>query len=156
MRMSPSVGSILPREVIGKGITIDGVHFPAGTDVGVPQYTLHHNEAYFPDSFAYKPSRWIVGSEPGVTEESVRVANSAYCPFSIGPRGCVGKAMAYREMMMTLAAIVFTFDLRLVEGETLGEGHPSFKAGRRRIGEFQQEDRFVAKPNGPIVEFKLR
>lgn len=36
LRMSPSVGGILPREVLPGGIDIDGQHFPPGVDVGVP------------------------------------------------------------------------------------------------------------------------
>ena len=91
MRLSPSVGGILPREVLAGGIEIDGHHVPQGTVVGVPTYTIHHNPKYYPQPFGYKPERWIAGSEPNVTAESITAGQSAFCPFSVGPRGCIGK-----------------------------------------------------------------
>lgn len=85
MRMSPSVGGLLPREILAGGMTIDGVFVPAGTVVGVPHYTIHHNAEYYPSPFTYAPERWIAGSklEFGnvVGEADTAVAQSAFCPF---------------------------------------------------------------------------
>lgn len=85
MRLSPSVGGLLPREVLAGGMTVDGVAVPAGTVVGVPHYTVHHNAEYYPSPFAYAPERWVAGSklEFGnmVGEADVAVAQSAFCPF---------------------------------------------------------------------------
>ncbi len=91
MRMSPSVGGLLPRQVLHGGMEVEGHKLPEGTVVGVPHYGIQHNPAYHPEPFEYKPERWIPGSEPDITSESVNVAQSAFCPFSIGPRGCIGK-----------------------------------------------------------------
>ena len=35
--------------------------------------------------------------------------------FSVGPRNCLGKNLAYVEMRLILAHIIFNFDLELVE-----------------------------------------
>lgn len=94
MRMSPPVPGVLPREVLPGGMEIDGLAVPAGTVVGTPHYVLHHNETYYPNSFQYKPERWIAGSEPGVDDKSVAAAHAAFCAFSIGSRGCIGKGMS--------------------------------------------------------------
>jgi cytochrome P450 len=91
MRLSPSVGGILPRQVLREGIEIDGQQLPEGTVVGVPHYAIHHNPEYYPRPFEYKPERWIAELEPNVTADSVELGKSAFCPFSIGPRGCIGK-----------------------------------------------------------------
>lgn len=64
---------------------------PEGTVVGVPHYAIHHNEKYYPQPFEFKPQRWIAGSEPGVTAESAEIGHAAFCAFSVGPRGCIGK-----------------------------------------------------------------
>lgn len=48
LRLTPPVDSILPREVLSGGITIDGERFLPGTDLGVPHYTLYHSEDHFP------------------------------------------------------------------------------------------------------------
>ena len=91
MRLSPSVGGVLPRLVLPGGVEIDGQQLPEGTVVGVPHYAIHHNSEYYPQPFEYKPERWIADSEPNVTAGSVSFGQSAFCPFSIGPRGCIGK-----------------------------------------------------------------
>ena len=92
MRLSPSVGGILPRQVLSGGMEIEGQFLPEGTVVGVPHYSIHHNPNYYPRPFEFKPERWIAGSEPSYTSESVSLVQSAFCPFSVGPRGCIGKS----------------------------------------------------------------
>ena len=146
----------MPREVLEGGIDIDGHRFPQGTEVGTSCYSLHHNEEYFPDPFTYKPNRWLVGSEPGVTPESVQLARSAFCAFSMGPRICLGRRMAYREMSLVIAKLVWLFDMRLAEGSKIGEGGPNLPYGRQRPGEYQLTDTFSAKSHGPMVEFSYR
>ena len=104
--MSPVVPGLLPREVQPGGLCIAGRYFPAGKDMGVPHYAIHHNEAYYADSFTYNPERWIIDVDGGVSAESVALAQSAFCPFSIGPRGCVGKSLAMKEIMVVVVVVV--------------------------------------------------
>ncbi|KAI1803057.1 cytochrome P450 [Daldinia bambusicola] len=164
MRMSPSVGGILPREVLKGGIMVDGEYIPEGMVIGTPHYTIHHNPAYYPRPFSYVPERWIEGShktfgepsESNVTEQDVSLAQSAFCPFSIGPRGCIGKGLAYIEMMTTLARTLYLYDLRKSAGFDPGEGNPDLEWGRRRVDEFQLIDQFTSFKDGPMVEFRKR
>jgi cytochrome P450 len=98
MRLSPSVPGLLPREVQEGGATIDGVDVPAGTIVGVPHYTLHRNAKYFSRVDEFWPERWLVGeavAEEVTTRETVDRAQGAFCPFSIGARGCIGKGKPF-------------------------------------------------------------
>ena len=150
MRLSPSVGGLMAREVLPGGLEVEGHRLPAGTVIGTPHYAIHHNEAYYPEPFAFNPSRWMA------RDASVQLAQSAFCPFSIGPRGCVGKTMAYAEMKILLARMIWLYDMRLKEGSTLGEGHPVLGLGRARKDEFQLYDWFAARVNGPMMEFKRR
>lgn len=167
--MSPGVGGILPREVLPGGITVDGTYFPVGVDIGVPIYALQHHSTYHPNPFEYNPDRWLLvesndGGTKALTSSSdsnaraVSLAKSAFCPFSVGPRGCVGKGMAYKEISIVVARLVFMFDMRIAEGSTVGEGDPGLgeRSLRHRKGEFQGLDKFVLQADGPIVEFKLR
>ncbi|KAK4238798.1 cytochrome P450-like protein [Achaetomium macrosporum] len=157
MRLSPSVGGLLPREVLSGGMAIDGEAVPAGTIVGTPHYAIHHNPAYYPEPFAYRPERWIVDKTEGVSEAQVALAQSAFCPFSIGPRGCIGKGLAYVEMSITLARVLFLYDVRKAVGVAdPGEGKPGAEWGRDRVGEFQLVDTFTSLKNGPMVEFRRR
>jgi cytochrome P450 len=157
MRLSPSVGGLLPREVLSGGMTIDGEAVPAGTIVGTPHYAIHHNPAYYPDPFAYRPERWIVDKAEPFSEAQVALAQSAFCPFSIGPRGCIGKGLAYVEMSITLARVLFLYDVRKAVGVAdPGEGKVGAEWGRDKVGEFQLVDTFTSLKNGPMVEFRRR
>jgi cytochrome P450 len=161
MRLSPSVGGILPREVLSGGMTIDGHRVPEGTVVGVPHYTIHHNPEYYPSPFHYIPERWMEGASasglngPTVTADEVARAQSAFCPFSVGPRGCIGKGLAYHEMTTTLARTIFQYDMRRAIGVSdPGEGSPKLEWGRHRESEYQLIDTFTSARDGPMVEFR--
>ena len=160
--MTPGVGGILPREVLPGGINVDGNQYPAGVDVGVPIYAIQHNSTYYPEPFDFVPERWLVDdtveSASLRSAESVALARSAFCPFSVGPRGCAGKGMAYKEIMIVIARLVYLFDMRIAENNTLGEGDPTLDETtmRHRQGEFQGSDKFVMEMDGPMVQFKLR
>ena len=161
MRMSPMMPGILPREALAPGITIEGHRIPEGTDVAVCHYAMHHNEKYYPDSFSYKPERWLVepmsGESVDDAERRVARAQSALCPFSIGPRGCVGKGMAIRSILVTLAQVVWAYDIRLAPGEEdRGTGGPGKGFGRHRSQEQQMTDMFVSKIDGPVVQCRKR
>ncbi|RCI13112.1 hypothetical protein L249_0054 [Ophiocordyceps polyrhachis-furcata BCC 54312] len=160
MRLSPSVGGILPREVLAGGISIECQSLPAGTVVGTPHYAIHHNQDYYPMPFSFAPERWLVGetnpiTERVTTEDDLATAQSAFCPFSVGPRGCIGKGLAYVEMTTALARTLFMYDLRRAVGvEDPGEGRVGAEWGRHRVDEFQLRDTFTSAKNGPMVEFR--
>ena len=154
MRLSPAIGAMLPREILSGGLTVDGQYFPAGVDVGVPGYSIHHNEEYYPDAFSFKPERWL--SPSSSPDPALTLARSAFCPFGVGRTSCVGKYLAYQEMAISLARMVWLFDMRLQPGSTLGEGHVGLGEGRARKGEFQLYDKFVSTHEGPLVQFRPR
>ena len=156
MRMTPPVAGALPREVLPGGIDIDGHHIPAGIDVGVPHYAIHHNPDYYPRPFDYIPERWLSDPSANPLYEKLVDAHSAFCPFSIGPRGCIGKGLAYVELTVTIARVLYLYDLRLAPGTTLGEGSADLELGRTRATEYQIEDRFASMKDGPLLQFRLR
>jgi cytochrome P450 len=154
MRMSPPVGAILPRQTLDGGIQVLGENLPAGVSVGCPIYTLHHNADFIADPFAYKPGRWIKGE--ATSGLSLQSLHDCFNPFSIGPRGCIGKPMAYLEMTLALARLVWEYDMQLPPGplRRVGEGRTGLGKGREREGEFQLTDIFVSKIEGPFANFR--
>lgn len=152
MRLSPGVGGILPRETLPGGIVVDDHFFLEGIDLGVPHYGIHHNSEYFPQPFSFVPERRLI--EGGFTNEDVAKAKSAFCPFSVGRTSCIGKRLAYNEMGITLAHIVWLFDMRLKPASSLGEGRPELGDGRMRREEFQLWYNFTSSHEGPLVEFR--
>ncbi|ATZ54061.1 hypothetical protein BCIN_10g00830 [Botrytis cinerea B05.10] len=157
LRMSPPLGSALWREVRPGGITIDGEFIPAGYDIGCAVYAIQHNERYFPDSFEFQPERWIVSENN--PQEKIEEMKLAFAPFSLGPRGCPGKMMAYMEMGIMIARMIFCFDFRRPRdggwGE-VGEGVLGDVGGRARVNEFQLMDHLASTHAGPYAEFRLR
>jgi cytochrome P450 len=150
LRLAPPVPSSLPREVLSGGLIIDGEYIPAGTEVGVSAYVIHHNPEYFPEPFAFRPERWLVDENDTKSEEGLALARSAFCPFSLGTRGCIGKSVAYLEIMLAMARLLFTYDMRLA-----GSNGPDHKSGGQ-VEEYVLTDGFVTQSHGPLVEFKAR
>ncbi|KAI3390366.1 hypothetical protein diail_9940 [Diaporthe ilicicola] len=155
LRMSPPVSGTPWRELYlneqDRPLIIDGHVVPPGTQVGVCFYSLHHNEKYFADPFTYRPERWLVDDEA-----QLRLMNSAFCAFSVGPRGCAGKAMAYLEASLVVAKTIWAFDFRPAPGGKSGGGAPHKREGRRREDEFQLYDIFAAMHVGPELLFTPR
>lgn len=84
------------------------------TSVAVQQYAACRSSVNFrrPDEFL--PQRWL--GDP----EFAGDRREASQPFSIGPRSCIGRQLAYAEMRLILAKILWHFDLRLDESK-MGE-----------------------------------
>ena len=156
MRINPPPGAELVREVMAGGTTVEGNHLTQGTCLGVSLYALQHNQDIFPDATVFKPERWIPDEAAGITPESVLLSRSAFAPFSIGPRGCPGKSLAYMEMSIVMAKVLFLTDVRSLEGNGLGAGRPDMIWGRRNKMQFQAKDAFVSAKDGPMVQFKAR
>ena len=156
LRQSPPVAAHIPRKVLHGGAVVDGAVFPAGTTIGVSVFALHHNEEYFPEPFKFCPERWLVNETTGVTAENVALAHSAFTPFSIGPRGCIGKNLAYMEMSLAIASMVYMYDFKegdkkVVEDVRTGQGWRT-----EMENEYPVKDYWTAHNNGPMVQFKVR
>ena len=62
MRLAPPAPGCLWREVCKGGAIIDGIYLPAGCEVGVGQYSIHHDPRYFPQPYSFVPDRFLRGS----------------------------------------------------------------------------------------------
>ncbi|KAL7268464.1 hypothetical protein RUND412_008914 [Rhizina undulata] len=142
LRLSPSVPGALPREVLPGGLQIGTEFIPAGVEVGVSYYTLHRNSLYYSSPHEFNPSRWL--NEAGEMAGDF----SAFAPFSIGSRGCIGKRLAYTEIQLVLARLVWGFEMKYISG-----GKDTRVSGRE---EFMLIDHLASARHGPIVEFSKR
>jgi cytochrome P450 len=154
LRMSPPVGLALWREVNADNLVIDGHAVAAGCDVGVPLYSIHHNAKYYSSPFQYQPERWLVDDGTG----SVERARSAFNPFSVGMRSCLGKSLAMTEMALTAATVLFTGDFKFAGGTEglVGRGRKDGPWGRHRHNEYQLFDHVTGQKNGPFLQFSSR
>lgn len=156
MRLSPPAGGAMWREVDQGGALIDGIHVPAGFDVGTSMYAIHHNEAYYPDPYTFIPERWIAGPEN--SSDNIERAQRAWNPFSIGSRGCIGRGLALMEISLTVVRLMRSLEFRKAEGilGQVGEGRIGAKNGRHRVNEFQLVDHLTSQKNGPMLQFRRR
>lgn len=83
LRLPTGAPSMLPRLVPRCGETVDGHFIPGGTLVAITTVATALDPANFKDPLVFNPERWL-GKGGDILEASQ--------PFSLGPRGCVGKA----------------------------------------------------------------
>ncbi|KAI5924595.1 benzoate 4-monooxygenase cytochrome P450 [Camillea tinctor] len=142
LRLTPTVPSEPPREVLPGGARISGEVYPAGTVVGVVPWAIALNRSvYGDDAEAFRPERWIAGGEE--EEEALRRAKSGFHPFLSGPCNCAGKNLAMAEILITVARTLHRLDVRRAPG-----------GGGERL--MQVVDGYIALRKGPEVQFRRR
>jgi cytochrome P450 len=65
-----------------------------------------------PNRFDFRPTRWLPATDHkgGVTPQEAQVAQSAYAPFGVGRANCVGRSLAYQEMMSVIAKLMLRYE----------------------------------------------
>nr|QEV83812.1 cytochrome P450 [Brachionus rotundiformis] len=83
---------------------VGGLRIPAGVSVTVDVLSIHYDdEIWGPvDPEMFYPLRFAA---------DVKRSQSAYLPFGLGPRNCVGMRYALLEMKMALAKVLFNYDV---------------------------------------------
>lgn len=109
MRIYPPVPTQAARVVPKGGDTVEGKFLPEGTTIFVPQYAAYHLSSNFAKPFEFHPERFLGA------EEFKDDAFGVMQPFSTGPRNCIGRNLAYSEMRLILAKVLYNFDLELDE-----------------------------------------
>ena len=101
------------RIVPDEGATIAGRYVPGKTVVAVAPWAAFRSKRNFADPEAFVPERWLEGKEcPERYRDDKRKVVQA---FGVGPRGCIGKPLAYAEMSLILTRILWNFELELCE-----------------------------------------
>ncbi|KAK3941803.1 isotrichodermin C-15 hydroxylase [Diplogelasinospora grovesii] len=112
LRLYPPVTSSLVRQVPREGAMVAGHWVPGGTFVEIQHWSMNHSKENWRDPWAFQPERFL--SDPKkASEEGNRL--EALQAFSTGPRNCIGRNLAYAEMRLILARIMYDFDMRLAD-----------------------------------------
>ncbi|KAK6078048.1 cytochrome P450 [Seiridium cupressi] len=114
LRMYPAVPGQPPRVVPEGGAIVCGKFVPEETRVGVSHlgsYFAHYN---FSNPNEFIPERFINKKDPAFANDDF----AAYQPWSIGVRNCIGRNLAYAELRLTLAKLIWNFDITLDEEKT--------------------------------------
>ncbi|KAF9873229.1 hypothetical protein CkaCkLH20_09392 [Colletotrichum karsti] len=107
LRFFPPAPNSLPRITPPEGNIVLGDKIPGNTVLSIPHWAMYHSRSNFsrPDEFI--PNRWL--DDPTFANDRKECMNV----FSFGPRNCIGKNLAYVEMRMFLARVVWNFDIEL-------------------------------------------
>ncbi|ORY71471.1 cytochrome protein [Pseudomassariella vexata] len=111
MRIYPPVPEHALRVVPPGGDTVHGQYLPEGTMIHFPQLAANRLESNFTRPEEFIPERFL--GDEAFADDNYDVLQ----PFSVGPRNCIGKNLAYAEMRLILAKMLWNFDFALVKGQ---------------------------------------
>ncbi|GME30698.1 Cytochrome p450 protein [Neofusicoccum parvum] len=110
LRLYPPVPIAMPREAALGGSAVLGEWVPERTSLHISHYVAYHSPLNFKDPDSFVPERWLGDARYDSDRKSVLQ------PFAFGPRNCLGKNLAYHEMRLIMANILWNFDLELCPG----------------------------------------
>lgn len=107
LRIYPPGSQGFPR--ISPGTKIDGYWVPKGAEIYTSGWTITHSPEYFAEPDKFIPERWL--------SNETKDNRDASQPFLLGPHACLGQNLAHVEMNVTLAKILWRYDMYLVNTE---------------------------------------
>lgn len=117
MRLHSTSALGLPRLVTAKdGVSYEDLHFPEGTVLSVPSFTIHHDaDVWGADVDDFNPDRWL---------NLTALQKMCFNPFSYGPRACVGQNVAHMELALIIGTAFHRYDFQLYQAVL--ESHEGF------------------------------
>ncbi|KAF4948832.1 hypothetical protein FSARC_13638 [Fusarium sarcochroum] len=107
LRLLPPIAFGPPR--VSPGATVAGHYIPPGNIVSVDNWSVFRDPRNFREPESFLPERWL-DLKPSDNK-------AAFVPFSLGPHACIGTSLAYLEMRIILAKMVWLYDWELVNTE---------------------------------------
>ncbi|CAK7246249.1 MAG: hypothetical protein STHCBS139747_007873 [Sporothrix thermara] len=123
-RLHAPLGTGAPR-LTTEPTVIDGHLMAAGVTVSSQTWSLHRDEVLFRDALAYVPERWLPDNADYSDAERQNLRDFV-APFSMGPRACIGRNLAYMELSICLAALVLAFEWELGREDFVLQYHERF------------------------------
>ncbi|KAI1117650.1 cytochrome P450 [Nemania sp. NC0429] len=110
---------IMKMVVAPEGVVLpDGSRIPCGTKVGVSAYSVHHDEANYPDAMRFDALRFVRDQEDeaGGQKRPQRLINTSetFLGFSHGPHACPGRFFAANQLKIALSHIALLYDIEPV------------------------------------------
>ncbi|KAK7995297.1 cytochrome P450 [Apiospora arundinis] len=115
LRMLPTNNTGLPR--ISPGAMVNGQYIPKGTHVQSCIWALARHPDYFHQPLRFQPQRWLPASHPLYDAAFANDHLKSLYPFSLGPRSCLGRDIAWTQAKLFLTKVLWKFDVVRVEGQ---------------------------------------
>ncbi|KAI8628117.1 cytochrome P450 [Xylariaceae sp. FL1651] len=107
---------IMKMVVAPKGVTLpDGSHIPCGTKVGVSGYSVHHDDANYPDALRYDAFRFVRGEgREGGKPQGLINTSEKFLGFSHGSHACPGRFFAANQLKIALGHIALLYEIESI------------------------------------------
>lgn len=122
LRYSPITSGFMPRVSNSKGITLQRHYIPRGVEIAINLHGTHINKDAWNDPQFYNPARFLDNEE----------AKRNVFAFSYGHRNCIGRNLAWVEIMIIVANILKDYDISLPDDSVCGP-HNVDGLGRPKI-----------------------
>ncbi|EFQ34697.1 cytochrome P450 [Colletotrichum graminicola M1.001] len=117
MRLHTNAAFGLPR--YSPGAVVDGEYIPKGTIVQNASFAATHSSKYFLRPREFWPERFLGQDHKWYDESFGRYDNmKVFKPFSQGPRACPGREIGMMQARITLAKLIWTYDMELLNHGT--------------------------------------
>ncbi|KAK3367701.1 pisatin demethylase [Podospora didyma] len=132
LRIHPPIAPLMSKVVPPGGDNWNGVHFPAGTEVGYSGFSMmRRRDVFGEDADEFRPERWL-DSEP---EKIKEMEGTTDLIFGHGRWQCLGRSIAFIELNKVFVELFRRFEFTLVD--------PSHPWKSDNMGIFRQSDLWI-------------
>jgi helvolic acid biosynthesis cytochrome P450 monooxygenase len=110
LRVSPTTAGLTPRVSPSRGVELQGHYVPPGTEIYVNLRSVNMDEETWDQPHRFQPERFLDNEK----------AKKTLFTFSYGPRNCIGRNLAWVEMLTIVANILKDYDIELPENSEFG------------------------------------
>lgn len=136
LRIFPPVTGWQQRMTPHEGCIVAGIHIPGDTAIAVNAYAASFSPLNFHRPTEFLPERWMEASlltplisdgPPGNPDSAANATSGIKVsefyqdiqkssqPFGFGPRNCIGKNLAWMEIRLIVARLLWAFDIELCD-----------------------------------------
>ncbi|KAJ6025062.1 hypothetical protein N7540_005859 [Penicillium herquei] len=117
MRLCPTIPDGMRRNVPAGGATIAGHFVPEGIIISVPPFATYRASRNFSHPTEFAPERWLSDDQSSSRFEGD--SKIAFNPFSLGAHNCPGQNLAWLELRIILARLLWRYDISIPPGVDL-------------------------------------
>ncbi|KAK4461218.1 cytochrome P450 [Cladorrhinum samala] len=117
LRMAPPVPCLPPRKVPAGGRTVCGTYLPQDAIFDVQIYLMNRDPEYWHSPESFRPERWLPEASTNPKSPHFNDQRQACQPFSVGGKSCFGQHLAWAEIRLILAKLLWAFDIEAAAGK---------------------------------------